>query len=646
MKTMAARHVVLLIAVTGLMLLSAVSYAKEEARVFSLKDIRGGKYDLSGMKQNRMLILYFFDVDSAPSQEGLLNLDQLAKKYVDAGLTVWAVTRSPRDRVADFVKKTGIAFPVLLDDSDVSGRYNARVVLPVVYVIGPGLEILDHFEGGGKAAEMMLLRVAERELQQKNTAVAKAISEEIIKRNPGNTGAKAVKGYAALKENNLREAERVFKALATAGGDGEITGKEGLAAVYARKQESEKALRLIEEVEQKAPERAFPHVIKGDILYARNKKKEAEEEYRQAVRKKSAAPYHDAVRYNQLGRIYANSGDYLKARELYDRAVSIDPYYIEGTTNKGLTYAKEGRWDKALETYRKALALDGKDTFAAALAKKAAEMLSLQKDAERRKRIDKLVSDLAERFRNRKKAVAGSGDGWTSPPMVISFVDFREAGGLAERDGFSTVLMTQLADYLNASGRVRVVERVVMDRLLDELNLGSSDLADPDTALRLGRILAARLIGTGSIFYLPQTTLLNLRLIDTETSAIPQVITRRIDTGASLEKELFRINREILRTVISKYPLRGYIVRDAGSGRFIVNLGSGQGVVPGTKFNVLEEQEPVKYKGRMLRSAPRPVALLEVVDVEPDLCFVRVISSERPVRADDKVQEKIEEAAL
>ncbi|NOZ69973.1 MAG: tetratricopeptide repeat protein [Deferribacteres bacterium] len=645
MKTMAGRHVVLMMALIGLMLLSSVCYAKE-ARVFSLEDINGRKYDLSGMKQKRMLILYFFDVESGPSQEGLLNLNQLAKKYADADLTVWAVTASPREKVADFVKKTAIAFPVLLDDSDVSSRYNARLVLPVVYVIGPGLKILDHFEGGGKATEMMLLRVAERELQQKNTLIAKAISEEIIRKNPRNIRAKTLRGYAAMKENNLPEAEKVFRSLLTAGSNGEIAGKEGLAAVYARKQETEKALRLIEEVEQKAPERAFPHVIKGDILYARNKKKEAEEEYRQAVQKKSAAPYHDAVRYNQLGRVYANSGDYLKARELYDRAVSIDPYYIEGTTNKGLTYAKEGRWDKALETYRKALALDSKDTFAAALAKRAAEMLSLQKDAERRKRIDKLVSDLAERFRNRKKAVAGSEDGWTSPPMVISFVDFREAGGLAERDGLSTVLMTQLADYLNASGRVRVVERVVIDRLLEELNLGSSDLADPETALRLGRILAARLIGTGSIFYLPQTTLLNLRLIDTETSAIPQVITRPIDTGASLEKELFRINREILRTVISKYPLRGYIVKGAGNDRFIVNLGSRQGVVPGTKFNVLEEQEPIKYKGKTLRSAPRHVALLEVVGVEPDLCFVRVISSQRPVRADDKVQEKIEEAAL
>ena len=644
MKTMAGRYVVLMIAVIGLVLLSGVCYAGE-AQVFSLKDINGRKHDLSGMKRQRMIILYFFDVESGPSQEGLLNLNQLAKKYKDADLTVWAVTLSPRRKVADFVRNTGIGFPVLLDNSDVSRRYNARLILPTVYVIGPGLDVLDYFQGGGKTTEMMLVRVAERELQQKNTVFAKAISEEVIKKNPRNVRAKTVRGYAAMKENNLDEAEKVFSSLSREGADGEIPGKEGLAAVYAAKQETEKALRLIEEVEQKAPDRSFTHVIKGDILYARNKKKEAEAEYKRAAQKKTAAPYQDAIRYNQLGRMYANSGDYLKARELYDQAVTIDPYYIEGTTNKGLTYAKEGKWDKALESYRKALAIDKKDIFAAALAKKAMEMLSLQKDIERKKRIDKLVGDLAERYRSRKMAMIKNKDEWTSPPMVISFVDFREYGGLAERDGFATVLMTQLAGSLNASGRVKVVERVVIERLLEELNLGSSDLADPETALRLGRILAARLIGTGSVFYLPQTTLLNLRLIDTETSAIPQVATMQTDTAASLEKELLRLNRDILKTVILKYPLRGYVVKSAGD-RFIINIGSGQGVVTGTKFNVLEEQGPVKYKGRTLRISPKPVALLEVVSVEPDLCFVRVLSKERPIRADDKVQEKIEEAAL
>jgi hypothetical protein len=229
--------------------------------------------------------------------------------------------------------------------------------------------------------------------------------------------------------------------------------------------------------------------------------------------------------------------------------------------------------------------------------------------------------------------------------MVLTFVDFQEKGGLNERDGFSTVLMSQLADNLNASGRVKVVERVLIERLLEELNLGSSDLANPDTALKLGKVLAAKLIGTGSLYYLPQGTLLNLRLIDTETSAIPQVTTRQIDPQASLEKELFQLNRDILKTVIMKYPLHGFVVK-ATDDQIMLNIGSKQGVVLGTKFEVLEEQAPVTYKGKTLQSSARAIAQLEVVRVEPDLCYAKVLNKERSLKTDEKVQEKIEEIAL
>ncbi len=611
---------------------------------FSLKDLKGQSYDLSAMKDRPMMILYFFDVDSRPSQEGLLSLHQLAKQHKDTEMTVWAITLSTKEKTLKFIETTGITFPVLLDTAKVSDLYRARQVLPTVCVLGPGLKTLDYFQGGGKTTETMLVRVAERELQRKQTRLAKAISDEVVKKNPQNIKARTVKGYAALKEQNLTEAEAVFKEVAQQGTQGEVLGKEGLAAVYAKKGESDKALQLAKEVEQKAPDRAYVHVVKGDALYAMDKKKEAEAEYQKGVQKKGVEPYQEAIRYNQMGRYYASTGQYGKARELYDQAIQIDPYYIEGTTNKGLTYEKEGKWDKALESYRQALALNKTDTFAAVLAKKAQEMIDLQRDIKRKERVDQLVKELAARFRAQKETAQKTEDSWTSQPMILTFVDFQEKGGLAERDGFSSVMMSQLADHLNASGRVKVVERILIDRLLEELNIGSSELAHPETALKLGRVLAARLIGTGSLVYLPQGTLLNLRLIDTETTAIPQVTTKQILPQASLEKELFQLNREILKTVVTKYPLRGYIVKVTGD-QAVLNLGLNQGMVVGTKFEVIEGGEEIQYKGKTLRSSPKSAGQMEVVRVEPDFCYAKILEQGRPFRADDKVQEKAEEIA-
>jgi hypothetical protein len=384
-------------------------------------------------------------------------------------------------------------------------------------------------------------------------------------------------------------------------------------------------------------------VIKGDILYSQNRKAEAETEYRTAVDKKVAEPYHDAVRYNQLGRFYATSHKNKEAQKLYEKAVAIDPYYVEGTTNKGLSYEKEGKWDQALKSYQQALVVDKNDLYAGVLAKRAQEMLALQKDTDRKKRMDQLIKDLVARF-NSQKGEKPPEDTWTSRPMILTFVDFEEKGGLSEREGFSTIITSELTSDLNSSGRVKVVERLLMERLLEELNLGSSELANPETALKLGKVLAAKLIGTGSLYNLPQETVFTFRLIDTETSEIPQLTTKQLGPRSSLDKELFSLNREILKTVISKYPLRGYLVKVTGEGAMI-NLGSRQGVVPGTRFDVVEEGETMVFKGKTLHSSPKSVGQVEVLRVEPDISHVKFTRQQRPLKADDKIQERINETA-
>ncbi len=613
------------------------------APVFSLKDTKGQNYDLSKMQDQPLTILYFFAADSRPSQEGLLSLNDLVRSNPAAKLQVWAVSASSPEKIRQFAAQTGLSFPLLIDKGSVSDLYKARMVLPTVCIVGPGLQVLDYFQGGGKTTEAMLTRLAERELQRRQTLTAKAISDALVKKNAQNIKARAVRGYAALKDKNYAEAEKIFKEMSTLGASGDVLAKEGLAAVYAQKGEAAKALEMAKEVERKAPRRGYVNVMKGNVLYAQGHKKEAEAEYRIATQKAEAEVYQEAVRYNQLGRYYAQSGQYKKARELYDQALQIDPYYIEGTTNKGVTFEKEGQWDKALESYQRALAQDKGDTFAAVLVKKAKEMVDIQKDAERMKRIDQLVKELAERYRSQKSRPSKDEDSWTSQPMILSLIDITEKGFMSERDGLSEVLTAELSGMLNGSGRVRVVERAILDRLLAELNLGSSDLADPETKLKLGRVFASRLIGTGSITYLQQGALLSLRLIDSETTEISEVITRQINPAAGLEKQMFQINRDILKTVIEKYPLRGYLVKvlqDEG----ILNLGSKQGVVKGSRFTVLEEQDAVQYKGKTLKQAPKPIGELEVTKVEPDLSYVRISKRDRALKTDDKVQEKMPEA--
>ena len=611
----------------------------QAAPAFTLNDTQEKMHDLSAMKAHPMIILYFFDANSESSQEGLISLDNLAQKFADTNLTVWGITESARQAAEQFVQRINPSFPVLLDSAGVSELYQARQILPTIAIVGNGLEIIDYFQGGGKTTEIMLVRLAERTLQWKQTLMTLAISDAVIQKNPENLKAKTVKGYAHIKAGNLAKAEEIFQSVADTQGEGEILGKEGLSAVYAQKGESEKALEMAEAVVEKAPERSYAHVVKANILYSRNQKADAEVEYQKAIEKKAGETYQKAAALNQFGRFYASVGKLDQARELYDQAVAVSPYYVEATSNKGMTYEKQGKWGEALSSYRQALSLDQTDSFATVLAQKAEQMLALQKDATKRRKIDALVKDLAERFRKQGQSPSKHEDTWTSRPMILTFLDLREQGGLSERDGLSTVLATQLAEQLNNSGRLKVVERVVLDRLLAELNLGSSELADPDTALKLGRVLAASVIGTGTLLHLPAGSLLSMRLIDTETSAIPKVINQEIEVGPALAKEVHHLTRIILETVINEYPLKGYLARVLDD-RVMINLGKNQGVVLGTQFDVIETQEPILYKGKALQSEPRCVGKIEIVGVEPDLSYARILNQDRALKQDDKVVEK------
>ena len=611
----------------------------QQAPEFSLQDTNGEEYALDQVKDRPMTILYFFDVASRPSQDGLFTLGGLLEKYAGWDTVVWGITAAKPQAAADFVKKAAPPFPVLLDTSDVSDSYQARSILPTVCILGPGQKVLDVFRGGGKTTEVMLVRLAERSLQRKETAIAKALSETVEKTDPNNVQAKLVKGYASLKEGKMDAAEKTFNDLAKVSPQADILAKEALSSLYAKKGDDQKALALVKEVEAKAPDRGFVHVVKGDVLYRQNKPAEAAAEFKQAIAKKEVEPFQQAIAYNQLGRVLSNKGELEEARRLYTEAEVIDPYYVEATSNKGVTYEKEGRWDMALDSYRKALAVDRSQDIAAILARKAERMLALQKDTASKERMDKLVKELAERFRSQQALPPEEKDEWTSRPMVLSFVDVNEVGGLSPQDGMSLALVSQLTDQLNASGRVHVVERALMEQLLQELNLGSSELADPATALRLGRILAAKLIGTGSLLFMPDGTLLNLRLVDTETSGIASILSQSLGQGDSFEQNLNRLNRDILTAIIDKYPLQGYVV-NVNDKQIMANLGSNQGVVTGTAFEVLEEKPPIEYKGRMLQQAAQPVAVLEVVKVEPDLCYAKIVRQDRPLHRDDKIREQ------
>ena len=101
--------------------------------------------------------------------------------------------------------------------------------------------------------------------------------------------------------------------------------------------------------------------------------------------------------------------------------------------------------------------------------------------------------------------------------LSLSVLPFEQKGAVSET---SLTFQERLIDSLVNQNRFRVVERAKLDVILQEQKLSSTELVDKSMALRLGKLVAAECIVTGSIVETGTGTEIVARLVDTETSEI------------------------------------------------------------------------------------------------------------------------------
>jgi Curli production assembly/transport component CsgG/Flagellar assembly protein T, C-terminal domain len=266
------------------------------------------------------------------------------------------------------------------------------------------------------------------------------------------------------------------------------------------------------------------------------------------------------------------------------------------------------------------------------------ETLAAEQDGARQKAIDDTVRELAQRLqdpaeRERSKAA----DDWTSPIMAISVLPFqdRTLASLTGRIGFDSLLQEALIGELQARG-FTLVERRLLDKLIAEIKLGSSALADPDAQVRLGRILSARLMVSGVLNSQGAQLSAALRAIDTETTQLALVRTETAPDPADPAPLAAAMAQQIAATVADKYPLKGRVAAVDGE-RVIINLGRRHGVKAGQGFNVLVRGEPIELNGRVLGYKDSRIARLTVTEVDDGLAYASVAEAVGPLEKNQRI---------
>ena len=157
---------------------------------------------------------------------------------------------------------------------------------------------------------------------------------------------------------------------------------------------------------------------------------------------------------------------------------------------------------------------------------------------------------MSAQFHN-KDIQGGGNQGLTEKltlPISAWFVGFIEKGDIPKREGENDVFTDLVTQKLMDAGTIELVERALLDSLLAELKLGSSELADKNTSLRLGRLLAAKILN-GSIYRKAGKTMITLKVIETETSRVRVASTIAIPQGDDLFSTANKVADEITQKI-------------------------------------------------------------------------------------------------
>ena len=129
---------------------AAAEHAAQKAPPFRLPDAKGAVIALEDFP-GHVLLINFWATWCTSCREELSELDRLYRQYRDNGFTIIAISvDTSAERVAAFLKKKPVGFPVLTDTTgDVADAYRFSG-LPAAFLIGRDGVIERRYRGSGK----------------------------------------------------------------------------------------------------------------------------------------------------------------------------------------------------------------------------------------------------------------------------------------------------------------------------------------------------------------------------------------------------------------------------------------------------------------------------------------------------------------
>ncbi|MBW2677065.1 MAG: CHAT domain-containing protein [Deltaproteobacteria bacterium] len=366
----------------------------------------------------------------------------------------------------------------------------------------------------------------------------------------------------------------------------DTTQQEQALLAYYTSGNFEQALTAARELTAKNAEIRLSYLVEGDIFLRQGDLEAARTAYEKAMEASKGTDVQKADALIGLGRLASLQNQKDTAIEYYELATRTAPGSSRGFLSQAMLISEKGDAETALGLLKKAHQQDPHNAAITAITNDTRRQVELVRDKKKQQRIDNLVQDLLGSMDQPPRATPG--DGWTSQPLTLWIMDFKSKG-YSVQEGENTLLLSSLTDQLLQKGRVQIVERALLDKLLGELKLGSSELADRRTALAVGKLMAARLIVSGTIVYSGPHTQVSLRMFETETGRITAAINETMGSSVPVSELAGQITGNLSTKLDEKYPIRGKIVKLDGDTAWM-NIGANVGVVEGQTYKAVNQE--------------------------------------------------------
>ncbi len=593
-------------------------------------DLQGKAVRLSELvKQEPYLVILFFFTE-ATGGDLALKLQHLQSTYGPEKFQIVALgMQEDAAQLADFALRMGITYHVLDPASleDPAVRDAAKTLPLTVFVRASEDKTVEQVLAGGGASTARLMATVAENLFRQRKAEALPIVEEAVKES-AEPSTKELKGFILAGEGKLDEAEQAF---------GEIDSAAGLAKVAYERGDTAAVVANAE----KAPDNAYASALKQAAL-AREGKLDGGATVPPAD-SGTLPEWQQSETLNLQGRVAQTTGNLDQAVANYQQAVALDPYNVVALSNEGAALRESGDLKGAQEALEKAVKQSG-DPAASLMLKQVVAELSAANDTRRGELIRSQIADLGARYKEMQASgAAAAADNWSTRPLVLAFLPSSGANTMTfDRAGMDQLILRELEMRVQSSGKAAVVERAMLDQLLQELNLGSSELASGEVQRRLGKVLSAEAMGFVSFVRTGGDVSAYLRLVDTETTAIALQVSEKV-VESNPEPALASLAARIINEYAARRELKGLIADGSSDETVMINLGTRHGVASGTEFTVLAEGEPIEVGGRVIAHRQTPVGKIVVTEAEDDYAVCKVLN-----RRDGAVFEKemkIKEAA-